>query len=63
MNGLERERLVRESKTVKLMVPEYLQAELSAHGFWKWGTTAMFDVKRINPGMGYYLRMAHQKGT
>ena len=63
MYGLERERLIRERRTVKLMVPEELQAELSAHGFCKWGTTEIFDVKIINPGMGYYLRMSHQKGT
>ena len=37
-----RDRLVRRLRQVQ--VPEESRADISAHGFWKRGTTAMFDI-------------------
>ena len=36
-------------------------ADVSAHGFWKRGTTAMFDIRIVNLDMGSYLRMTPEK--
>ena len=33
------------------------RAYISAHGFWKQGTTAMFDIQVFNLDAGSYLRM------
>ena len=30
------------------MVPIDLRAEVSAHGFWEWGTTTMFGIRIFN---------------
>ena len=35
--------------------------DVSAHGFWKRGTTAMFDIRIVNLGAGSYLRMTPEK--
>ena len=36
-------------------------ADVSAHGFWKRGTTAMFDIRIVNLDVGSYLRMTPEK--
>ena len=36
-------------------------ADISAHVFWKWGTTAMFDIQIFNLNAGSYLRMTPEK--
>ena len=38
-------------------VPVELRADVSAHGFWKWGTTASFGIRIVNLDAGSYLRM------
>ena len=41
----------------QVVVPAELRADVSAHGFWKWGTTVMFDIIIVNLDAGSYLRM------
>ena len=42
-------------------VPAELRADVSTHGFWKQGTTAMFDIQIVNLDVGSYLRMTPEK--
>ena len=35
--------------------------DVSAHGFWKQETTAMFDIRIVNLDTGSYLRMTPEK--
>ena len=42
-------------------VPAESRADVSAHGFWNQGTTAMFDIKIVNLDAGSYLRMTPEK--
>ena len=42
----------------QVQVPVELRADVSAHGFWKRGTNAMFDIRTVNLNAGSYLRMA-----
>ena len=41
----------------QVVVPAESRSDLSAHVFWKRGTTAMFDIRIFNLGAGSYLRM------
>ena len=41
----------------QVQVPEELRAYVSTHGFWKLGTTAMFNIQIINLDAGSYLHM------
>ena len=45
----------------KVVVPADSRADVSAHGFWKRGTTAMFDIRIFNFNAGSYLRMMPEK--
>ena len=54
-----RDRLVRRLRQVQ--VPEESRADISAHGFWKRGTTAMFDIRIFNLNAGFYLHMTAEK--
>ena len=45
----------------QVVVPAESGADVSAHGFWKRGTTAMFDIRIVNLGTGSYLRMTPEK--
>ena len=36
----------------QLVVPAYSRKDVSAHSFWKRGTTAMFDVRIVNLDAG-----------
>ena len=46
---------------VQVVVPAKSRADISAHGFWTRGTTAMFDIRIVNLDVGYYLRMTPEK--
>ena len=43
------------------VVPADSSADVSAHVFWKRGTTAMFDIRIVNLDVGSYLRMTPEK--
>ena len=45
----------------QLLVPAESRADVSTHGFWKQGTTAMFDIRIVNLNAGSYLRMTPEK--
>ena len=38
-----------------------MREDVSAHGFWKRGTTAIFDIRIFNLDAGSYLRMTPGK--
>ena len=42
-------------------VPVASRADINAHGFWKQGTTTMFDIRIVNLYAGSYLRMTPEK--
>ena len=42
--------------TGQATVPDDSRADVSVHGFWKWGTTALFDMRIVNLYVGSYLR-------
>ena len=61
-----RERTVnRTSRSVgkmrQVVVPADWRADVSAHSFWKRGTTAMFNIIIVNLDAGSYLRMTPEK--
>ena len=35
--------------------------DVSVHGFWKWGTTALFDMRIVNLDAGSFLRQMPAK--
>ena len=41
-------------------VPAELRADVSAHGFWKRGTTTIFDIRIVNLDAGSYLCMTSE---
>ena len=45
----------------QVVVPAYLRADLSAHGFYKRGTTVMFDIWIVNLDAVSYLLMTPKK--
>ena len=45
----------------KAQVPAESRADVSSHGFWKRGTTAMFDIQIANLDVGSYLCMAPEE--
>ena len=45
----------------QVVVPEESREDISAHGFWKRGTTVMFDIQNFNLDAGSYLRMTPEK--
>ena len=45
----------------QVVVLEELRADISAHGFWKRGATAMFDIIIANLDAGSYLHMTPEK--
>ena len=49
------------SRPGQVTVPAELRAYISSHGFWKWGTTAMFEIIISNLAVGLYLRMTPKK--
>ena len=47
---------------VQIQVPAESRADVSVHGLWKRGTTAMFGVRIVNLDAGSYLRMKPENG-
>ena len=45
----------------QVVVPAESRADVRAHGFWKRGTTAMFNIQIVNLDAGSYLRMTPAK--
>ena len=45
----------------QVQVPADSREDISAHGFWKRGTTAMFDIRISNLEAESYLRMTPEK--
>ena len=45
----------------KVVVPAESRADVHTHGFWKRGTTAMFDIQIVNLDAGSYLHMTPEK--
>ena len=45
----------------QVVVPAESRADVSSHGFWKRGNTAMFDIRIVNLDAGSYLRMTPEK--
>ena len=41
----------------QVVVTVELRSDVSTHGFWKRGTTAMFDIRIVNLNTGSYLHM------
>ena len=46
---------------LQVVVPAESRADVSTHGFWKQGTTAMFDIRIVNLNKGSYPRMTPEK--
>ena len=45
----------------QVVVPAESREDVSDHGFWKQGTTAMFSIRIVNLDAGSYLRMMPEK--
>ena len=45
----------------QVLVPAESRSGVSAHSFWKRGTTAMFNIRIANLDAGSYLRMTPEK--
>ena len=45
----------------QVQVPAESRADVSDHGFWKWGNTAMFEIRISNLDAGSYLRTTPEK--
>ena len=42
-------------------MPGDSRADISVHGLWKWGTTALFEMQIFNLDAGSYLRQTSTK--
>ena len=47
--------------TVQATVPDESRADVAAHGLWKWGTYALFDMRIVKVDAGCYLRKTSAK--
>ena len=45
----------------QVVIPAESRADVSAHGFWRRGTTAMFDIRIVNLDAGSYPHMTPEK--
>ena len=48
-------------RPVQVEIPAESRSDVSAHGFWKRGTTPMFDIRIVNPDVGTYLCMTPEE--
>ena len=48
-------------RLVQVELPAKFRAYVSPHSFWKWGTTAMFDIRIFNLDAVSYLCMTPEK--
>ena len=46
---------------VHVTAPEEMWDYISSHGFWKRGTTTMFDMRIVNLDARSYVKMMHEK--
>ena len=49
------ENKIRESVMVQAIFPNKSWADVSIYGFWKWGTSTLFDMRIVNLDAVYYL--------
>ena len=42
-------------------LPDESRADVSVHGFWKWGNFALFDMRILNLDVGSYLHQTSKK--
>ena len=47
--------------TVQAIVPDESRLDVSVYAFWKWVTTALFDVQIVNLDMVFYLHQTSPK--
>ena len=57
VNGVDR----LSGRPGQIQVPEESRSDVSAHSFWKRGTTAIFDIRIVNLNAGSYLRIMPEK--
>ena len=57
MNGLD----ILASSPGQVGLPAESRADISAHSFWKQGSTEIFDIQTVNLDAGSYLRMTPEK--
>ena len=50
-----------EGATGQATVTDEARADVSIHGFWKWGTFDLFETKIVNLYLGSYLRQMSAK--
>ena len=50
-----------EGMTGQETFPDGSRAYVLVHGFWKWGTTNLFEIQIVNLYTGSYLRQASAK--
>ena len=48
-------------QTGQVVVPIESRPDVSSHGLWKRGTTAMFEIRIVNLNAGSYLRITPEK--
>ena len=59
--GPRRSRLLDLTIATDILAHTKPHIDVSVHGFWKRGTTAMFDIRIFNLDAGSYLRMTPEK--
>ena len=50
-----------EGETGQATVPDESRVDVGVHVFWKWGTSAIFDIQFVNFDAGFYVRQMSAK--